>query len=203
MRPTPTVASLAAASLLALLLAGCSTGAESPEGGPSAEASADGDTPAPAPADPTDPACLIGDWVITEAQMQSFYDVLSDPVNDVFVTVEGETGLSFTADTFEYTPNFVLNLEISGVEGEGVTSGSLSGSWSASGGVLTTEVGENSLTSEVTVLGVTQDGTELLGSFITSDPINSAPFDCSDPAAPVIEFETTTGRTPIVLSARS
>lgn len=200
MRRTTTATAVATASILSLMLVGCSTGTETPAA--SSEAEAPEASEAPAPVDPTDPACLIGDWLITEAQMQSFYDALSSEIDGLSIAIAGDTGLSFTSDTYVYTPDFVLTLEVSGIEGEGDTSGSLSGSWTASEGVLTTEVGENSLATQITVLGVTQDGSELLGSFITSDPINSAPFDCSDPAAPVLQFETSTGRTPIVLTAR-
>ncbi len=66
--------------------------------------------------------------------------------------------------------------------------------------MITTTVGDNSLAATLTINGAVQDGSDILGSFISSDPINDTPYDCSDPDAPVLQFETATGRTPIVLA---
>ncbi len=195
-----TTAVLAAASLLPLLLVGCTTSSEG-------DLAVDPDAPASAepeaPADPTDPACLIGDWLITEAEMQSFYDAVSGSTEGLQLTIDGDTGLSFTADSFTYTPDFTLRLDIAGVAGEGVTTGSLSGGWSAADGVVTTTVGSNDIDVQVSIAGTEVDASDSVGSIIASDPINQAPFDCSVPAAPVLQFDTgTDARVPLTLSPR-
>ena len=193
---------LAVTAVTVLALAGCSTGeAPEPETDPSALASdATPDPDAPV-ADPLDPECLIGDWRISQAEMQSFYDAVSGTTEGLTLTIEGDTGLSFTADQYRYTPSFTLVLDIAGVLGEGVTTGSLGGGYTASAGVITTTVGDNDLQTIVTINGATQDASGTLGSIIASDPINQAPFDCTDPASPVLQFETGTGgRTPVALT---
>ena len=194
-------ASLAFTAVALLALAGCTTGdSTEAEVDPEAPISGEGvETDAP-PADPLDPACLIGDWVLTQDQMQSFYDAVASEAEGITFTAEGEAGLSFTATNYRWTPEFTLNLEVAGLEGQGVTTGTLGGTYTASEGVITTTVGDNNLAATLTINGATQDGSDLLGSFISSDPINNTPYDCSDPNAPVLQFETATGRTPIVLA---
>lgn len=182
-----------------LLLAGCTTTVEAD---PAVDPDAADETSAPEePTDPTDPACLIGDWRITQAEMQSFYDAVSATAEGLVLTIDGDTGLSFTADGYVYTPSFTLLLDIAGIAGQGVTTGSIGGSYTGAEGVITTTVVDNSLSTIVTIAGVTQDASSELGAIIASDPINNAPFDCSDPDAPVLQFDIGGGaRTPVALT---
>ncbi len=159
-----------AATAALLALTACSVGEPT-------EAETDGATDPEAsassePVDPTDPGCLVGDWRIAQDQMQVFYDAVS----------AASEGLALT------------------IVGEGVTTGSIGGTWTADAGVITTAVGDNSLSTIVTINGVTQDASDLLGGIIASDPINEAPFDCSDPTAPVLQFDTGSGRVPVALT---
>lgn len=195
---------LAVTALAALTLAGCSTGdAPEPATDPGAAVS-DAATDADAPTgDPFDPACLIGDWVLTQEQMQNFYDALASETEGITFTAEGSAGLSFGATDYRWTPEFTLTLEVAGLEGEGITTGTLGGTYTASEGVITTILGDNNLSATLTIGGATQDGSDLLGAFVTSDPINDTPYDCTDPGAPVLQFETATGRTPVVLTPAS
>lgn len=196
MRRAPIAVTATAAALL--LLAGCSAPADAD---PEVDPDAAGESTEPeAPTDPTDPACLVGDWRITQEQMQSFYDAVSGSTEGLVLTIEGDTGLSFTADSYLYTPSFTLLLDIASVQGQGVTTGSIGGSYAATDGVITTTVRDNNLETIVTIAGVTQDASSELGAIIASDPINAAPFDCSDPDAPVLQFDTGSGRTPVALT---
>lgn len=194
-------AAVATTAIAILLVAGCSAGdAAEPEVDPTITGvdAADGDeTPS---SDPLDPECLIGDWVLTQEQMQSFYDALGEETDGITFIAEGSAGLGFTATDYRWTPEFTLNFEVAGVMGQGITSGTLGGTYTASEGIITTTVGDNNLSATVTINGATQDGSDLLGAVISSDPINDTPYDCSDPDAPVLQFETATGRTPIVLT---
>lgn len=199
--PAVTTAFAASAALL-VVLAGCASGDPTdPELDPSAGASDAADEPDGPVADPLDPGCLIGDWRISEAEMQSFYDAVSGTTEGLSLTIDGDTGLSFTEDEYRYTPTFTLVLDVAGVRGEGVTTGSLGGTYTASAGVITTTVADNDLETIVTINGATQDASGVLGSIIASDPINQAPFDCTDPLSPVLQFETGSGgRTPVALT---
>ena len=194
-------ASLALTAVTLLVLAGCTSGGTAEtEVDPDASSSGDGAETAAPPADPLDPACLIGDWVVTEDQMQSFYDAISAETEGVTFTAEGFAGLSFTATDYRWTPEFTLLLEISDIQGQGVTTGTLGGTYTAADGIITTTLGDNNLSADLTVNGMAIDGSELLGSFLSADPINDTPYDCSEPDSPVLQFETSTGRTPVVLA---
>jgi len=196
----PFVTTTASAAVVLLALAGCVGGDPEDDGtDPGATDPAASGEPSEA-ADPTDPACLIGDWRITQEQMQVFYDAVSSGTEGLALTIDGDTGLSFTESDYVYTPEFVLRLDTAGLVGEGVTTGSIGGTWTAEDGIITTAVGDNSLSTIVTINGVTQDASDTLGAIIASDPINDAPFDCTDPNAPVLQFDTGSGRVQVALT---
>ena len=193
---------VALTGLAVLMLVGCTTGGAEPDVPAANEPAAEASEASADPIDPIDPGCLVGEWLITQSAMQGFYDAVSvDTEGGVEFTIVGDTGLSFTTDSYEYTPSFTLELSLAGVQGQGVTTGSLGGGWTGDGGVVTTTLGFNNLSTQVTIAGAAVDASELLGSIIASDPINQAPFDCSDPQAPVLQFETGVGsRTPVQLT---
>ena len=200
MRRAPAVTNVIATTAAVLLvLAGCTASGTTDAEVEPTDAAAEGSTESTTPSDPLDPACLIGDWVLTQEQMQSFYDAVASETEGITLTAEGSAGLSFTDTDYRWTPEFTLILDFAGVEGRGVTTGTLGGTYTAAAGVITTTVGDNNLSATLTINGAEQDGSELLGAFISSDPINDTPYDCTDPDAPELQFETATGRTPIVL----
>ncbi len=163
-----------------------------------------GDAPAQteAPAAPQEGAessdCLVGDWVISEEQMQRFYDSMDVPA-DFHIT--GDTGLSFAADTYEYTPDFQLKMDLGGQEASGTLTGSITGGYTTQDGVITTSNDANDIDMAITVAGVTMDGTDTGEAFIESSPVNSAPYECT-PAGPVITFENTGDGVDIQLQPR-
>ncbi|MER3390819.1 MAG: hypothetical protein RJQ01_12435 [Microcella sp.] len=186
-----------------LVLAGCGAPAGDADTEPEDAAVEEPTAPEEEPIDPTDPACLVGDWQIAEDQMQSFYDALAVGIDGIEFAVDGSVGLSFTADEYRYTSDFVLDLTVEGgTTGEGVATGGLGGTYTAEDGVITTTLVDNDLSVIVTVMGQTIDGSDLAGGLLLSDPINDAPFDCSS-GAPVLQFETGSGRTPVALTPAS
>ncbi len=144
------------------------------------------------------PECLVGDWVISEEQMQRFYDSMETPA-DFHIT--GDTGLSFAADTYEYTPDFQLKMNLGGQEASGTLTGSITGTYTAQDGVITTSNDANDIDMAITVAGVTMDGTDTGEGFIESSPVNSAPYECTS-AGPVITFENTGDGVDIQLQPR-
>lgn len=212
----------AAIAAALVLLAGCSSGGEGQEGAAAQAPDPGEEDPAPANTSPTetipatpetaepaepeepalaadDPACLVGDWLITEASMQEFYDSMDTPA--VF-TVNGDTGLTFEAETYEYTPGFTLDIDINGMGASGTLTGSIAGSWTASGGVITTSNEENDIDLQVTVAGQRMDGTDLGEGFLAMSPINSADFRC-EPSGPVIAWQGGSGPLDVHLSPRT
>ena len=147
---------------------------------------------APPVTDPPAPSadCLIGSWVITQDEMNAFYDTLEATVGaPLDITVSGQTLLDLTADTYEYTANFDLVVSALGTSGEGQSSGTVSGTYTADDGVIVTTLGSSNLSVIVTVGGQTLDESAFANGLLGSVPINDAPYDCSGPT-PVIMFET-------------
>lgn len=187
-------ASLAALSGV-ILLAACAAPAPAPgttdDIAPDPAASAQAEEPTA-----SGPECLIGDWIIPQDQMQSFYDA----IDGIEFEIEGDTGLSFTATEYRYTPDFTLTLEVMGMEGSGTITGSVTGEYTADDSTITTSHEVSDVAVAVTVGGVTQDGTDAFGAFMSSAPINSAPYECG-PGGPVIQFDTGDARVPVQLRA--
>lgn len=142
-------------------------------------------TEPPATDPPSDGSCLVGSWLVTQDEMNAYYDALAANTDTgagaLEIDVVGQTLFTFTADTYVYTGDFSLSLSVAGQSGTGVTSGSVTGTYTTADGVITTELGESSLSVEVTVAGVTLDGSDLANGLLTDLPINNAPFDCSGP----------------------
>ena len=161
-------------------------------------------TTAPTTAPPTEPGasddCLVGEWVVTEAEMNAFYDAVEARLDQpVDFTITGEAGLVFTDTAYAWAPAFTLQLDLSGITGTGDAGGSISGTYTTADGVLSTEVGESAMTLTVEVAGQTIDGAELGNGFITSVPFVDSPYSCDGPT-PVIQFETIDDRHPVTLT---
>ena len=141
--------------------------------------------------DAGDGACLVGDWVVTEEQMNAFYTGLMATVEaPLEISVVGSAPLSFAADgTYLWAPAFSLALTAAGQSGTGVTGGTLTGEWSVADGVVTTAREVNALTVEVTVGGISFSGDELANGLLNSSPINGVAYTCGD-GAPVLDFVT-------------
>lgn len=143
-----------------------------------------------------DPACLVGDWLITEDSMQAFYDSMDAPAT---FTVNGDTGLAFRADdTYEYTPGFTLEIDMGGMIASGTLTGSIAGSYETADGVITTSNEDNDIDLTVSAGGTTMDGSDLGEGFLSSSPVNSADFECT-PEGPVLTWQGGSGGLDITL----
>ncbi len=133
--------------------------------------------------------------------MDAFYGALD--IEGVEFDIDGGSGLTFTADRYEYTPEFTLNLITAGTSAEGTITGSIQGDYTVEDGVITTAHDTNDTEIVVTASGMTIDGQGLFDDFLSSAPINSAPFECNA-GVPTIMFDTGgSPRVPIVLTARA
>lgn len=148
-----------------------------PTAPPSTEASAD------------EGACLIGDWVVTEQQMDSFYAGLMSTLEaPLTIDTTGSAPLSFNADgTYAWAPDFGLSVEVSGASGVGVAGGTITGNWTAVDGVVTTSSEVNALTLSISVNGVEFDGTDVANGLLNSSPVNGVTYSCD---GPVLDFKT-------------
>jgi hypothetical protein len=135
--------------------------------------------------------CLVGDWVVTEEQMDAFYSGLMSTLEaPLTIDTVGSAPLSFAADgTYEWAPDFTLTVEVAGASGTGEVGGTITGDWTATEGVVTTSSDLNALVVSITVNGVVFDGADLANGLLNSSPINGVTYSCDGPA-PVLDFKT-------------
>ena len=197
---TPVETTVATATTSTDSTTAATTGATDP---PSTDAPVETDPPATDPP-ATDPPsrvtqasaadegeCLVGDWVVTEGQMNAFYDGLMSTLEaPIGIDAVGSAPLSFAADgTYRWAPDFALTVEVAGQRGTGVTGGTITGDWSAAGGVVTTSSDINALAVAIEVNGVTFGGDDLVNGLLNSSPVNGVTYSCDGPT-PVLDFQT-------------
>lgn len=144
--------------------------------------------------------CLVGDWVVSQDEMQGFYDTVIAESDAAFdLRVSGRVFLSFTEDAYQWRPDFVLELLVSGIAATGDVAGTIDGTYATADGVVTSTSEVNTLTLTVTVLGNVIDADDDLNSILNSSPVNGAAYECGGDA-PLIHFNTSVGTTPVQLA---
>jgi hypothetical protein len=151
----------------------------------------DSDAPTSTAPEPDAGDCLVGDWILTEEQMDAYYAGLMGTLEaPLTLDTTGSAPLSFAADgTYEWAPGFTLTVEVAGASGTGEVAGTITGNWTATEGVVTTSSDVNALVVSITVNGVVFDGADLANGFLNSTPINGVTYSCDGPA-PVLDFQT-------------
>ncbi|SFR69046.1 hypothetical protein SAMN05428970_0588 [Agromyces sp. CF514] len=200
-----------AIALAALTLAGCSPASDGAKTAASAKPKASAGVESTGAADDADAdaeaaaaapgACLIGDWVLADDQMQAFYDQVNADLTEYGIVYDptGTAGLSFADDgTYAYTPNLTLAVDIAGLPAAATMSGTLAGQYTADATTVTTDHDTNGLTMDVTVDGVAMDGTPVTEQILAS-PIASSAYDCSGDT-PVVQFSTGPATVPLTLT---
>ena len=164
------------------------------------EAPADTTPATDAPVAPAGEDCLVGEWVVTQDEMNAFYDAVEANVDGVTFEIIGEAGLTFTETQYVWGPDFDLTLTVAGLEGNGVAGGSISGTYTTADGVITTTLESSEMTMQISMGGTVMDASDIGNDFMTSVPINDAPYSC-ETGVPVIDFETGDGtpRHPVTL----
>lgn len=144
-------------------------------------------------------ACLVGDWVISESELQGFYDAVGAE-SDLAITVTGTTSLDFTETTYEYLPAFGIAMDISGTEATGDVTGSVRGDYTVEDGVITTVNDVSDISLQIVAMGVPMDASAIGNEIISSHPINAVSYHCED-GEPVIDFITASSTHPVRLTA--
>ena len=171
------------------------------------------DAPAATEPPPTEPAdtepppapaagnCLVGEWVVSQEEMNAFYDVVETSTDGLSMEIVGEAALHFTETEYVWLPNYELRLVVAGMEGTGVAGGSIAGTYTTDGEIVTTTVTASEMTMRLEIGGTVMDSSAIGNDFITSAPISDAPYSC-DTGVPVIGFETGDGtpRHPVTLT---
>jgi hypothetical protein len=177
-----------------LTLAGCApTGTTTPVAGPDAE------SPSAEALSLEPPQCLVGDWTITQDELQVFYDSVRDATDGaVSFVVEGDTGLSFDGSVFAYEPDLTLTISTPATEGVATLAGTISGGYIADSTTVTTTNESVDVTYDYVVGGVSQDASAIFGDALLGAPINGGDYECT-PTGPLISFDNGFGRVPVQL----
>jgi hypothetical protein len=135
--------------------------------------------------------CLIGDWVVTEEQMDAYYaGLMSTMEAPLGLDTVGSAPLSFAADgTYAWAPAFTLVVDIAGQSGTGAIGGTITGEWAAADGLVTTSSDVEALTVSIAVNGVTFEGDDLANGLLNTSPVNGVTYSCDGPT-PVLDFQT-------------
>jgi hypothetical protein len=158
--------------------------------------------PEPEPAG-TDGACLVGDWKVTDAELNSYYGALaagSGAETGLSLSTTGEVLMSFTETSYKYIGDFDLTLSVGGVDGAGEATGSVDGTWVAEDGIILTELGSSDLNIVVTVSGVKIDSSDFGNGLVQANPLNNAPFSCDGPTLMFQSGSDDTTRHPVLLT---
>lgn len=136
----------------------------------------------PAPAAPPEPAvspaeCLVGSWLFSQDVMNEFYSSID--TGGAELSIDGGSVLSFTEEAYEFDADFTLTMDI-GMTADGVLTGTVGGSYSASEDVLTTANETNDVSLDVSVMGTTVDATNEFEGFMEFFSINDTPYECAD-----------------------
>lgn len=153
----------------------------------------------PADAQPdADGSCLVGTWTIEEAELDRWYDSLEEDAAGLEFQISGTVTVEFSEDrTFTYLPGFVMNMTAEGIDGSGTPSGSTSGTWDASEGIIVTNTTANDLSVDVRVNGVSSGA---MGADLIGQPIVDMPYDCASDT-PVLFFgDGSSSRVPMKLT---
>src|SRR5690606_1429214 len=132
--------------------------------------------------------CLVGDWLVTEAELQRWATAVLPTGELKLVDVVGTSSFSFTADGgYTLTPDwgFTLVIENAEMQGDAFVTGAVVGSYVTSGATLTTTVTDSStirVEVDIVLNGVsipTDPFETILAEAFGMNPINSSPFDCA------------------------
>jgi hypothetical protein len=183
-------------TLAVLALAACApTGPSTPIAGSESATP----TPTPEALSLEPPECLIGDWFISQDELQVFYDSVSDATDGaVSFVVDGDTTLSFDGADFAYTPDLMLTISTPATEGVATLAGTISGEYAADQTTVATTNETVDVTYDYVVGGVTQDASVIFGNALLGSPINGGTYECT-PAGPLISFDNGFGRVPVQL----
>ncbi len=193
------------ATLALFALAGCSGGGDADtSSSPDSSASR---TPTPAPEPTTDaatddPACLYGTWTLDQAGLTSYFDqinqIMAAQGTMVEFTPEGSAQLVMDdAGTFDWMPTTVTTAKIAEQEMIVTMNGTLSGTYTASPGVIFTDPEvDNQLQLTATVGGVDIDPSAVAGQISTA-PIGDSKFVCTDTT---LELTTTVAGASVMTS---
>jgi hypothetical protein len=146
------------------------------------------------------PDCLVGDWTVTDSEMNAYYDALASGIPNLSIDTVGNVGMTFTGTDYVYIGDFTLMLEVAGQSGSGDATGSASGTYVVEDGIINSELVSSDLNIVITVGGTTVDGSSLGNAFLAANPLVDTPVSCDGPTLMFQSGETGATRHPVVLT---
>lgn len=154
------------------------------------------------PAGGTLPDCLVGNWVVSDAELNAYYDAVAANIGDGAVTFDtvGTPGITFTETEYVYSGDFTLILSLAGQTGSGVATGSAIGNYTVEDGIIRSELVSSDLGIIVTVGGATLNQSDLGNAFLDDNPLFDTPASCDGPTLMFASGADGAIRHPIVLT---
>lgn len=140
--------------------------------------------PAPTlpPQQPNGAACLVGDWTISDAELDVYFDIVAQNAGFQSIDNDGEIRLSFTETSFEWTNDYTLTMTVGDVTYESRSTGSFYGAYSEAGGVIKGMVIRDNRTGTITQDGQpVGDVGDLFAGIQPARPMDSMMFSCTGP----------------------
>lgn len=145
--------------------------------------STDPSTPVPLTTDASGATCLVGRWVVTDAALRDYFDVVAE--NTAFDSIEstGTIAVSFTPTEFDWRNDFELVATIGDESYATAQAGSLSGTYTGAAGILMGAVTGDDRTATFTRDGRPIDGDpgDLFAGLSPARPMDELAFACDGP----------------------
>jgi len=183
----------------------------SSRGGPTSHANgstaAQSTTSATEPNNPADAAtgsadCLLGDWVVSDTELQTYYTTVA--ASSAFDTIDssGEVRISFGPTTFTWTNEYVLNLTIGANSYTAELGGQLSGTYTADSSQLTGIIDHDTRSGIFTEDdNAIEDAGDLFVGVIPTRPLDTTEFSCDGPTLNIAVGPRATSTRQITLTA--
>lgn len=156
---------------------------------------------AAAPSTTVEPSCLEGEWQISEAELNAYYDELEPTSGFDPIDASGTILVEFTATTYRYEELYELALSTSDHRFTVVTSGAIDGTWTADDTTITSEITANTRDGAFSEDGEPLDDPGDLGvGIFQGDPLADVPYSCDGPTLMIAVDEFATTRHPVRLT---
>jgi hypothetical protein len=147
--------------------------------------------------------CLVGDWVVTDADLADYFDTVS--INAAFDSIDatGEIRISFTENSYEWTTDYTLTLQLGDETYEAIQTGAARGTYTEAG-VLTGTIDDDSRSGSIEQGGEPVREEDVGDRFVDINParpMDSMPFSCDGPtlmvkAGPIVGAQYAVPLTP-------
>lgn len=151
-------------------------------GTPSTPAATPSGQPGPDTTSADPAACLVGDWIVTEAELNAYYDTVTAQSAFDSIDVAGQVRITFTDSSFVWTDDYAMDLDALDMTYRAALAGNLTGTYETDGRLLAGTVDHDDRTGRFSHNGVViEDAGDLFVGVAPARPLDTAPFVCAGP----------------------